>query len=98
MGWEESFSSTSTVTLCFAPGCLNDGKVGDEAMANAKHGELETYGRRLQRELDDFINGDMDRRHAVAIEHDELSGMVEVNLTKDVEATRKVSVLSANRE
>jgi hypothetical protein len=40
----------------------------------------------------------MDRRHAVAIEHDELSGMVEVNLTKDVEATRKVSVLSANRE
>jgi hypothetical protein len=77
---------------------LNDGKLGDEAMANAKHGELETYGRRLQRELDDFINGDMDRRHAVAIEHDELSGMVEVNLTKDVEATRKVSVLSANRE
>ena len=77
---------------------LNDGKLGDEAMANAKHSELEAYGRRLQRELDDFISGDLDRRHAVSIEHDELSGMVEVNLTKEVEEARKVSVLSANRD
>ncbi len=51
----------------------------------------------MQRELDDFIGGDVDRRHAVAIEHDKLSGMVEVNLTKDAQATRKVCVLSASR-
>jgi len=77
---------------------LNDGKLGEEAMANAKHGDLEAYGRRLQRELDDFISGDMDRRHAVAIEYDALSGMVEVNLTKDLEAARKVTVLSGDRD
>ncbi len=58
--------------------------------------ELRAYAERLKSELDDFLDGESAKRHQVAVIHDSLSGMVQVDLIKDSAAARKVQVTKAD--
>ncbi|MGA2255128.1 MAG: N-6 DNA methylase [Thermoguttaceae bacterium] len=75
---------------------LNDGKTGRPAVRSPKTAELRAYGQRLKSELDDFIDGELPKRHQVAVVHDNLSGMVQVDLMKDGPAARDVKVFKAD--
>ena len=75
---------------------LNDGKTGKPAVRPPKTAELRAYGKRLKSELDDFIDGELPKRHQVTIVHDGLSGMVQVDLMKDIPAARDVKVFKAD--
>ncbi|MEQ8835579.1 MAG: N-6 DNA methylase, partial [Lacipirellulaceae bacterium] len=52
---------------------LNDGKVGDDATRTPTTKEIRKYASRLKRELDDFVGGDLPKRHAIGVVYDELS-------------------------
>jgi hypothetical protein len=75
---------------------LNDGKTGKPAVRSPKTPDLRAYGQRLKSELDDFINGELPKRHQVAIIYDRLSGMVQVDLISDTAAAREVKVIKAD--
>ncbi|KKK96028.1 hypothetical protein LCGC14_2666900, partial [marine sediment metagenome] len=75
---------------------LNDGKTGKPAVRQPTAAELRSYARRLKSELDDFIGGELPKRHQVAVVYDELSGMVQVDLVRDSAAARKVIVAKAD--
>jgi hypothetical protein len=78
---------------------LNDGKLGDNAVRKPGHSDLEAYARYLQRELNDFVSDDLDGLHVVTIVHDDLSGMVEVEFTKDAEAAHnEIRIIPATRD
>ncbi len=75
---------------------LNDGKTGQAAVRPPKVVELRAYAERLKSELDDFLGGESAKHHQVAVIHDRLSGMVQVDLIKDSTAARKVQVTKAD--
>ena len=75
---------------------LNDGKTGKAAVGPPKAIELRAYGKRLKSELDGFIDGELPKRHNVCVVHDDLSGMIQVDLVKQSAATRKVFVAKAD--
>jgi hypothetical protein len=75
---------------------LNDGKTGKPAVRRPKRPELLAYGQRLKSELDDFIDGELAKRHQVTIVHDALSGMIAVDLIRDIPAARDVKVFKAD--
>ena len=76
---------------------LKDGKVGEAAVRKPTEEELRAYAVCLKGELDDFAGGDSAKRHQVQIVHDDLSGMVGIDFTKDRAAARKVVVAKAGR-
>ena len=75
---------------------LNDGKTGQAAVRPPKVVELRAYAERLKSELDDFLGGESAKRHQVAVIHDSLSGMVQVDLIRDSASARKVQVTKAD--
>jgi hypothetical protein len=75
---------------------LNDGNVGKPAVRLPKASELRTYARRLKTELDDFVNGELSKRHKVTVVYDDLSGMIHVDFVQDANAARKVIVKKAD--
>lgn len=74
---------------------LNDGQVRPAAMNPPSSSEIQTYAQWLQRELDDFIGEDSERQHAVTVLHDEHSGFVAIDFTKDKTRWRCVTVREA---
>jgi len=75
---------------------LNDGKIGEPAIRQPTAAELQSYARRLKTELDDFISGELPKRHQVAVVHDALSGMIQVDLVRNSASARKVTVVKAD--
>jgi hypothetical protein len=75
---------------------LNDGKLGHEAVSNSGTKDVRAYAARLRRELDAFTGDATDRRHAVAVIHDDLSGMIQVEFTKDRDAAKELVVHKAD--
>ena len=76
---------------------LNDGKVGQPAVRIPKVDELRAYARRLKKDLDAFIDGELDKRHQVGIIYDNASasGMIQVDLIKDSAAAKDPVVVAA---
>ena len=75
---------------------LNDGKTGKPAVRPPKTPELRSYAKRLKTELDDFIDGELPKRHQVGVVYDGLSGMIQVDLIRDAKAARTVNVAKAD--
>ncbi|MCH8314824.1 MAG: N-6 DNA methylase [Planctomycetes bacterium] len=75
---------------------LNDGKTGERAIRAPKEPELETYARRLKSELDDFIDGELPKRHDVCVVYDQWSGMIQINLVRQSAMPHKVTVIKAD--
>ena len=75
---------------------LNDGKTGETAIRAPKVPELQTYAKRLKSELDDFIDGELPKRHDVCVVYDKLSGMIQVDLVRQSAAARTVTVVKAD--
>ncbi|NQU26018.1 MAG: N-6 DNA methylase [Candidatus Nealsonbacteria bacterium] len=76
--------------------CLNDGKTGRAAVRAPNAAELRAYAQQLKSELDDFIDGELPKRHDVAVVYDDLSGMLQVDLVRQSAAARKVTVAKAD--
>ena len=74
---------------------LNDGKLGPAAVSPPDKDQMRGYAERLKADLDTFIEGELARRHQVAIIFDNLSAMIQVDLTNAKHA-KEVIVLSAN--
>ncbi len=75
---------------------LNDGKTGRPAVRPPEARELRSYAQRLKSELDDFISGELPKRHQITVVYDTLSGMIQVDLIRDSAAARKVTVMKAD--
>ncbi len=75
---------------------LNDGKLGKPAVRVPSLEEIRAYAGVLKSELDTFIGNDLDKRHDVGVVYDSLSGMIQVNLTRDRRAARGITVLEAD--
>lgn len=77
---------------------LNDGKVGQPAVRIPKVDELRAYASRLKKDLDAFVEGELDKRHQVGIIYDKASasGMIQVDLIKDPVAAKERIVLAAD--
>lgn len=77
---------------------LNDGKVGQPAVRPPKVDELRAYASRLKKDLDAFVEGELDKRHQVGIIYDKASasGMIQVDLIKDPVAAKERIVLAAD--
>ncbi len=75
---------------------LNDGNTGQAAVRVPAAGELRSYAERLKRELDGFIDGQLPKRHNVAVVYDHLSGMVQVDLVPSSAAARSVAIAKAD--
>lgn len=54
-----------------------------------------TYARELKAELDGFLRGELPKQHTVDVVYDELSGMVQIDLTTDGNVSRPVTVVTA---
>jgi len=78
---------------------LNDGKVGEPAVRCPKADELKTYARRLKKDLDAFIDGELAKWHQVGIVYDKASGsgMIQVDLIADKAAARELLVVDADK-
>jgi methylase of polypeptide subunit release factors len=74
---------------------LNDGKTGASAVGRPETAELEAYARRLKTELDAFIGRELPKCHWVDVIHDDLSGMVQIDL-KDIAESRDVRIVKAD--
>jgi hypothetical protein len=77
---------------------LNDGKVGEPAVRKPSVKEISEYGKFLKQELDDFVADTRAKRHSVHVVFDELSGMVSIDFTKNLETAKKVRVSPADAE
>ena len=60
--------------------------------------EINSYARRLQKELNDFVGKDFPRQHEINVIYDNLSGMIQVNLTNDLESAKKIKIENADGE
>jgi hypothetical protein len=67
---------------------LNDGKIGQDAMNSVSRKELQTYAEWLQREFDGQADGE---HHSVTVLHDDHSGFIAIEPTKDHTSIRIVS-------
>jgi Eco57I restriction-modification methylase len=77
---------------------LNDGKIGEPAVRKPQEAELYTYAVRLKNELDGFVGDALPKQHQVDVVYDDASGMICVNLVRDEQRARQVTVSSANKE
>jgi len=59
---------------------MNNGRLGRKAVRPPTTGELRNYGDRLRSELDSFVEGELSRQHQIDILHDDLSGMIQIDL------------------
>ena len=59
---------------------------------------MRRYGRRLKKELDAFLGDIVPKRHNVSIVHDDMSGMVAVELVKKPKASSRISVFRADKQ
>jgi hypothetical protein len=75
---------------------LNDGKTGRPAVRPPKASEIRAYAERLKSELDDYINGQLPKRHQVSAIYDDLSGMIQVDLADEAVVPQKVFVARAD--
>jgi hypothetical protein len=75
---------------------LNDGGLGEEAVHPPTKNEMNKYATSLQKELDDFIEGELPGRHDVQIVYDGDSGMICVTLVENTTKKGLLSVLRAN--
>jgi len=76
---------------------LNDGKTGSAAVRVPRKNEIESYAKRLQAELDDFVAGELPKRHNVSVVHDEHSGMIVIDFVPAQKAKPRVFVLKADQ-
>lgn len=77
---------------------LNDGKLGQEAMASASVPELRTYAEWLRREMESQTDEENPIRYAVSVLYDDHSGFVAIESTKNAAAAAKVRVIRVGRE
>jgi len=75
---------------------LNDGRLGPEAVHPPTKTEMRKYATSLQKELDDFIEGELLGRHDVQIVYDRDSGMICVTLVQNTTTKGLISVSQAN--
>ena len=75
---------------------LNDGRLGTEAVHAPTKPEMRKYATSLQKELDDFIEGELPGGHDVQIVYDSDSGMICVTLVQNAKTRGLISVLKAN--
>jgi hypothetical protein len=77
---------------------LNDGKIGEPAVRIPEEVELHTYAARLKSELDGFIGDALPKRHKVDVVHDDVSGMLCVDLVRNEQSSQQVTISSASKE
>jgi hypothetical protein len=77
---------------------LNDGKIGEPAVRKPQTDELRTYAIRLKSELDGFLGDALPKRHQVNVVYDDASGMICIDLLRDEQSARQVTVSSASKE
>ena len=75
---------------------LVDGKVSKEALRGPAKSELKAYATVLQRELDNFLGEDEGLRHRCRVVHDQVSGMVQIELVAATSMELKPSVVPAS--
>lgn len=71
---------------------LIDGKVTKDALRPPTLAEIGQYAAMLQRELDDFLTEDEGLKHRCTIVHDDVSGMVQIELVESSERRLKPAV------
>jgi hypothetical protein len=74
---------------------LRDGNVGRAAVRPPDTATMRRYGRRLQKELDAFVGDIIPKRHNVNIVHDDMSGMVSVELVQNSKGSGRIAVWRA---
>jgi len=77
---------------------LHDGNIGEPAVRKPQEAELHTYAEDLKSELDGFLGDALPKRHQVNVVYDDASGMICVDLVRDEQSARQVTVSSANKE
>jgi hypothetical protein len=77
---------------------LHDGKIGEPAIRKPEESDLHTYAERLKSELDGFIGDALPKRHKVDVVHDDVSGILCVDLVRNEQSARQVTVYSASKE
>ena len=75
---------------------LIDGKVSKDALRGPTKSEIEAYAAVLQGELDDFLGEDNGLRHLCTVVHDQVSGMVQIELVEATSTKLKPTVFLAN--
>ncbi|MCX7418173.1 MAG: N-6 DNA methylase [Planctomycetia bacterium] len=77
---------------------LNDGKIGKPAVRPPKTDELKAYAKRLKKDLDAFVDRELEKWHQVGIVYDKASaaGMIQVDLIADKAAAREPVVVAAD--
>jgi hypothetical protein len=74
---------------------LNDGKLGHPAVTPPSEAQMRRYAERLKSDLDTFIEGELLRRHQIAVVYDRMSAMVKIDLNGGSK-TGNVPVMRAN--
>ena len=74
---------------------LEDGRVGRAAIRPPARAELLSYATRLQSELDDFLGEEAAARHRIEVCSDGQSGVVEIELIRDVRKRQSIDILEA---
>ena len=77
---------------------LHDGKIGEPAVKTPEEAELQIYAERLKSELDGFIGDALPKRHKVDVVHDNVSGMLCVDLVRNEQSAQQVTVANASKE
>ncbi|MGO8902992.1 MAG: class I SAM-dependent DNA methyltransferase [Isosphaeraceae bacterium] len=75
---------------------LIDGKVSKDALRGPTKSEIEAYAAVLQGELDDFLGEVNGLRHLCTVVHDQVSGMVQIELVEATSTKLKPTVFPAN--
>ena len=78
---------------------LNDGKIGLSAIRPPKTDEMKAYARRLKRDLDDFVDDELDLHFQVGVVYDKAaaSSMIQIDLIDDKAAARDILVVAADK-
>jgi hypothetical protein len=77
---------------------LNDGRLGPAAVSAPEPAQLRSYAKRLKAHLDGFIEGELERRHQVAIVYDSLSAMIQIDLCEIANGAEAILVVPASTE
>jgi hypothetical protein len=77
---------------------LHDGKIGEPAVKTPEEAELHIYAERLKSELDGFIGNALPKRHKVDVVHDDVSGMLCIDLVRNEQSAQQVTVSRASKE
>ena len=77
---------------------LIDGKLGQAAVGKPSPESLQSYAGALKSELDGFIGNELPERHAIAVVHNKVSGLVRIDLTREQSRSQRPVVLRADQE